>query len=147
MLVVVRGKMCIFVRFEPNLSRFFMHGSYMVKYLKYRQNTNKTLECIRELDTKATTETIKLPLTPIMEDDVFKSITPYIDNNLNKCLELTPNHMPGPKKPIIELKELPKNLRYEFLDEELNRPIIVNANLGRDKTTQLLMSYENTLKL
>lgn len=41
------------------------------------------------------------------------------------------------EKPPIEFKELPKNLRYEFLDEELNRLIIVNLNLGRDETTQL----------
>ena len=35
-------------------------------------------------------------------------------------------------------KELPKNLRYEFLDKELNRPVIVNANLDKDETNQLL---------
>lgn len=46
--------------------------------------------------------------------------------------------MPSLKKPIIELKELRKNLRYEFLDEELNRPAIVNANLNNDETNQLL---------
>ena len=74
-----------------------------------------------------------------MEDDGFeKLMKPYIDDSLYECLALTPNHMPCPKKPSIELKELPKNLRYEFLDEELNRPVIISATLNGDETNQLL---------
>lgn len=46
--------------------------------------------------------------------------------------------MPCPKKPSVELKTLPKNLRYEFLDEELERPVIVNTNLGQKETGKLL---------
>lgn len=49
-----------------------------------------------------------------------------------------PFHMPDPRKPLIELKELPKNLRYEFLDKELNHPVIVSVNLNSDVTNQLL---------
>ncbi|XP_050896361.1 uncharacterized protein LOC127103118 [Lathyrus oleraceus] len=103
-------------------------------------------ERIRELDQEDLVETIKLPTTPIMEDDEFKD--PYIDDSLHECLALTPNHMPCPKKPTIELKELPKNLRYEFLDEELNRPVIVSAALNGDETNQLLdvlRKYPTTL--
>lgn len=48
-------------------------------------------------------------------------MTPFVDDNLHECLALTPDHMLGPKKPLIELKELVKSLRYEFLDEKLNR--------------------------
>lgn len=36
-------------------------------------------ECIRELDKDEPNETIKLPSMPIMEDDGFKSVTPYIE--------------------------------------------------------------------
>ncbi|XP_050895548.1 uncharacterized protein LOC127102190 [Lathyrus oleraceus] len=75
-------------------------------------------ECIIELDQEEITEMIKLPPTPIMLDDGFeRSTEPYIDDSLYECLALTPYHMPCPKKPSIELNELPKNLRYEFLDE------------------------------
>lgn len=91
-------------------------------------------ECIRELDKEEHIETIKLPSTPIMEDNGFKSVTPYIDDSLNECLTLTPAHMPSIKEPTIELKEIPKNLRYEFLDEEINCPVIVNAYLNSGKT-------------
>ena len=46
--------------------------------------------------------------------------------------------MPCPKKPALELKILPKNLRYEFLDTEIKRPVIVNADLGQLETEKLL---------
>lgn len=63
---------------------------------------------------------------------------PYMDDNFYECFALTPNHMPCPKKTFIEHKELPKNLRYEFLDEELNHPVIVSATLNKDETNQIL---------
>lgn len=52
---------------------------------------------------------------------------------MRECLALTPDHMPGPKQPSIELKVLPKNLRYKFLDKELDRLVIVNADRGLDE--------------
>lgn len=53
-------------------------------------------------------------------------------------LSTYPDHMSSIKKPTIELKELPNNLRYKLLDEEINRPVIVNANLNSDEIDQLL---------
>ena len=92
-------------------------------------------ECILELKREESNKNTKLPSTPIMEDDGFKSLEPYIDDDLYECLSLTPDPMPCPLKPSLELKELPKNLRYEFLDKEMNRPVIVNVILSQDKTT------------
>ena len=91
-------------------------------------------ECVNELEQDESL--IKLPPTPILEDDGYKE--PYIDDNLFECLALTPDHMPCLKKPSLELKELPNNLRYKFLDEEMNRPVIINATLGQNETNQLL---------
>lgn len=105
-------------------------------------------ECIRDLDKEEHIKTIKLPSTPIMEYDKFKAATPYVGDNLYECLALTPDHIPGPKKPLIELKELTKNLRYEYLDEELNHLVIVNAYLNSDETNELLdvlRKYPTTL--
>lgn len=42
--------------------------------------------------------------------------------------------MPNPKQPSVELKVLPKNLRYEFLDKKPDHPSIVSANLNREET-------------
>lgn len=65
-------------------------------------------ECIRELDQdqEMLTKMIKLPLTPIMGDGSFKSMTPFLDGNLHGCLALTPDHMLDHKEPLINLKEL-----------------------------------------
>lgn len=87
-------------------------------------------ECIKEIKIEPSedTEILKIPAPPILEDDQQEE--PYVDDSLRECLALTPNPMPCPKKPSIELKTLPKNLRYEFLDIELEQPVIVNADLG-----------------
>ena len=63
---------------------------------------------------------------------------PYIDDNLHKCLALTPDPILCPEKPTLEVKELPKNLRYEFLDEGMSHPVIVSATLNQEETNQLL---------
>ncbi|KAI5404312.1 hypothetical protein KIW84_051459 [Lathyrus oleraceus] len=85
-------------------------------------------ECVRELEQEEIIKTIKLPSTLIRENDDLKK--PYIDDNLYECLSLTPDPIPCPKKPTLELKEIPKNLRYDFLDEKMNRLVIVSATLS-----------------
>lgn len=78
------------------------------------------------------TKVLKVPAPPIFEDGNWHE--PHVDDSLRECLALAPNPMPFPKKPVVELKTLPKDLRYEFLDTGLERPLIVNADLGRIKT-------------
>ena len=53
-------------------------------------------------------------------------------------IHLPTDPSPESDHPKIELKELPKNLRYEFLDKELNCPVIVSAELGKEETGKLL---------
>lgn len=74
----------------------------------------------------------------MLEEDEVEYYRPYTDYNLGECLALTPDPMPRPKKPLVELKVLPKNLRYEFLDGYLDRPIIVNVGLDKDETRKFL---------
>lgn len=73
-------------------------------------------ECVKELEmeTPQVTEVLKIPTPSIFED--YEWCEPYEDDSLKEFLALTPDYMPGPKQPTIELKVLPKNLRYEFLD-------------------------------
>ena len=86
------------------------------------------MESVKEPDS----EIMKIPMHLIFEDDNW--CPEYRDDNLGECLALTPDHMPCPKKPDLELKVLPKTLRYEFLDSELRKPVIVNADLGQLET-------------
>jgi hypothetical protein len=91
-------------------------------------------------------EIMKIQIPPIFEDNNWHE--PYQNESLSECLALTPDHMPCPKKPDLELKTLPKNLRYEFLDTELKRPVIVNADLGQmeiEKLLDVLRKYPTTL--
>jgi hypothetical protein len=62
-------------------------------------------------------EILKIPMPHIFEDDNWRE--EYQDDSLSECLALTSNHMPFPEKLALELKTLPKNLRYKFLDTEL----------------------------
>ncbi|XP_058733326.1 uncharacterized protein LOC131604928 [Vicia villosa] len=105
-------------------------------------------ECVKEMEKQQNTysEVLKIPMPPIFEDDNWRE--EYQDNNLSECLALTPDPIPCPKKPAIELKTLPKYLRYEFLDEELERPVIVNADLGQieiEKLLNVLRKYPTAL--
>lgn len=105
-------------------------------------------ECVREMEMKPPKyiEILTIPALHIFEDDEWRK--PYVDGSLSECLTLTPYHMPCPKKPFIELKILSKNLRYEFLDIELECPLIVNVNLGQieiDKLFHVLRKYPATL--
>ncbi|XP_050919503.1 uncharacterized protein LOC127137048 [Lathyrus oleraceus] len=86
-------------------------------------------ECVKEMENEPSKyiEVLKIPIPYIFADD--KLCEPYVDDSLRECLTLTPNIIPCPKKSSIELKTLPKDLRYEFLDTELERPVIVNTDL------------------
>lgn len=136
---VQRGKITFEVgdeKLEFILSKFIMAPAIDDSYCAI----NFIDKCIRELnqDQETLTEMIKLPSTPMTEDDGFKSMTPFVDDNLHECLALAIDHMPSPKKQLLQLKELPKSLRYEFLNEELNHPVIVSATLNKEVTNQLL---------
>ncbi|XP_058760778.1 uncharacterized protein LOC131634138 [Vicia villosa] len=95
-------------------------------------------ECIREigLSEESYSEVISISMPLIFEDDNWRLV--YRDDSLSECLALTPNPMPCPKKPTLDLKPLPKTLRYEYLDDELKRPVIVNTELGATETENLL---------
>jgi hypothetical protein len=43
----------------------------------------------------------------------------------------------------LELKPLPTNLRYEFLDPEETNPIIINASLVEKQTSKLLEALKS----
>ncbi|XP_058783609.1 uncharacterized protein LOC131658316 [Vicia villosa] len=95
-------------------------------------------ECVKEMEKQQNTysEVLNIPIPHIFKDDNWRE--EYQDDNLSECLALTPDPIPFLKKPVIELKALPKDLRYEFLDEELERPVIVNVDLSQIKTEKLL---------
>ncbi|XP_058774527.1 uncharacterized protein LOC131648820 [Vicia villosa] len=104
--------------------------------------------CVREigLSQECYSEVIKISMPLIFEEDNWRP--EYRDDSLRECLALTPNPMSCPKKPTLDLKPLPNTLRYEYLDDELKKPVIVNAELGAtetEKLLQVLRKYPSTL--
>ncbi|XP_050915113.1 uncharacterized protein LOC127130083 [Lathyrus oleraceus] len=107
-------------------------------------------KCVKEMEKEPFkyTEVLKIPTHPIFEDD--NRHEPYVDDSLRECLALTPNLIPCLEKPLLELKTLPKDLRYEFLDTELERPVIVNADLRQiesEKITPCHKKVSNSSRL
>jgi len=95
--------------------------------------------CIKEFSTEAE------PSKEIIEDlkEEVQEMEEVSDeeaeiSRILECLDHTTDPSPEPDHPKIELKELPKSLKYEFLDDELNCPVIVSAELGKEETGKLL---------
>jgi hypothetical protein len=70
--------------------------------------------------------------------EILKTPTPQTHNHGEDDLAESVDLMPQPVKPTLELKALLENLRYEFLDKDLERPVIVSADLGKSETEKLL---------
>lgn len=84
-------------------------------------------ECLKELLQEA--PPVEELVAPTVLDIEKAEVEVLLDEGLDQCLALTPNPMPNVDNPKVELKELPKTLRYELLDYEFNHPVIVNASL------------------
>jgi len=95
--------------------------------------------CIKEFSTEAepSEEIIEDPIEEVKEMVEVSDEEAEISRIL-ECLDQTTDPSPEPDHPEVELKELPKNLRYEVLDNELNCPVIVSAELGKEETGKLL---------
>jgi hypothetical protein len=92
-------------------------------------------ECVKEIE-KELPQEAEILQPP--KDENVESQPIYIEDGIGKYPPLEPNPTPEPKQSSLELKPLPKNLRYEFLDDDLNRPVRVNADLNPIETTKLL---------
>jgi hypothetical protein len=92
-------------------------------------------ECVKEIE-KELPQEAEILQPP--NDENVESQPIYIEDDIGKYPPLEPNPTPEPKQSSLELKPLPKNLRYEFLDDDLNRPVRVNADLNPIETTKLL---------
>src|SRR3954470_24084526 len=69
----------------------------------------------------------ELQSLPPIEPEKFLS---YETNEKNKEMIKEP--------PKLELKQLPSHLRYAFLEDEENYPIIINASLNNNEEEKLL---------
>ena len=73
-------------------------------------------------------------------DEVFFKQEPMLKHNLPVEILVDP---PPPKgDPVFELKPLPDNLKYAYLDEKKIYPVIISANLSEHEEERLLKTLK-----
>ena len=77
-------------------------------------------------------------------DEVFFKQGPILKHNLP--VEILGDPPPPKGDPVFELKPLPDNLKYAYLDEKKIYPIIISANLSEHEEERLLKTHNNFQK-
>ena len=73
-------------------------------------------------------------------DEVFLQQGPILKHNLP--VEILGDPPPPKGDPVFELKPLPNNLKYAYLDEKKIYPIIISANLSEQEEEILLKTLK-----
>ena len=73
-------------------------------------------------------------------DEVFLKQEPVLKHNL--LVEILGDPPPPKGDPVFELKPLPDNLKYAYLDEKKIYPIIRSANLSEQEEERLLKTLK-----
>ena len=69
-------------------------------------------------------------------DEVFLQQEPILKHNL--LVEILRDPPPPKGDPVFELKQLPNNLKYAYVDENKIYPIIISANLSEHEEGRIL---------
>lgn len=72
------------------------------------------------------------------EAESYENLLDKNPSDQNQCFEMLTTPTKSQEKTKIKLKLFPQNLRYKFLDKELNHPVIGNAELEKNETEKLL---------
>ena len=73
-------------------------------------------------------------------DEVFLKQEPMLKHNLP--VEILGDPPPPKGDPVFELKPLPDNLKYAYLDEKKIYPVIISANLSEQEEERLLKTLK-----
>ena len=73
-------------------------------------------------------------------DEVFLQQVPILKHNLP--VEILGDPPPPKGDPVFELKLLPDNLKYAYLDEKKIYPVIISANLSEQEEERLLKTLK-----
>ena len=74
-------------------------------------------------------------------DERFVKQEPILKHNLP--VEILGDPSPPQGDPVFELKPLPDNLEYAYLDENKIYPVIISANLSKQEEERLLKTLKN----
>ena len=73
-------------------------------------------------------------------DEIFLTHGPVLKNNL--VVEILGDPPPPKGDPVFELKPLPDNPKYVYLDEKKIYPVIISANLSEQEEEKLLKTLK-----
>ena len=73
-------------------------------------------------------------------DEVFFKQEPILQHNFP--VEILGDPPPPKGDPVFELKPLPDNLKYAYLDEKKIYPVIISANLSKHEEERLLKTLK-----
>ena len=73
-------------------------------------------------------------------DEIFFKKKPFLKHNLP--VEILGDPPPPKGDPVFELKPLPDNLKYAYLDEKNIYPVIISANLSEQEEERLLKTLK-----
>src|SRR6187399_713339 len=73
-------------------------------------------------------------------DEIFLTQRPVLKNNLP--VEILGDPPPPKGDPVFELKPLPDNLKYVYLDEKKIYTVIISANLSKHEEERLLKTLK-----
>ena len=71
---------------------------------------------------------------------MFLKQEPILKHNLP--VQILGDHPPPKGDPVFELKPLPDNLKYAYLDEKKIYPVIISANLSEKEEERLLKTLK-----
>ncbi|XP_076954772.1 uncharacterized protein LOC143629365 [Bidens hawaiensis] len=129
--------------------------------MQHPQHHDDSLYCIDVIDSVVSfhvrnssisnaldTQILKKPISePIREDHIVEEVIKLEDQEMSSPQEvfevvdikLENKAKPSTEEPpILELKELPDHLEYDFLEGESQLPVIISANLSIDEKKKLL---------
>jgi hypothetical protein len=79
------------------------------------------------------------PIEPNLEDDAHF----FIDEEDEDPIDPEPlNELLEPPKPSIELKPLPFGMRYAFLNNDQDSPMIISDKLSQEESLRLIIILE-----
>jgi len=76
---------------------------------------------------------------PELEDEARFFLEEEVDPSKDEPLD----EFAVPSKPLIELKPLPYGLKYAFVDDDLESPIIISDKLTQEHTLRLMAVLKN----
>jgi hypothetical protein len=137
------------------IERLIQKGQMGKLNIKLGKNFELSMPITRSLNTKIEPlsksdpiEEVKVaslddPIKPNIEDDA----QPFIDEEEDDPVFDPLNELLESPKPSIELKPLPSGLKYAFLNNDEDSPVIISNRLSQEESLRLITVLENIILL